>query len=160
MAVRDARPFQGIPSRLSIVLLERCCELTGHITLAVKCAGARSAVNPHAACDAAGAGDGATESSNRARRGKPRTQPRSHLRATAPVPDPTGRHRAPCAAYQAACLCRSSAQGVMESARTGWPAPSGGRATGALRPSGCRADSASNPGRCADWRAPKRQLGR
>jgi len=41
-------------------------------------------------CDAAGAGDGATESPNRARRGKPRTQPRMLLRATAPVLDPTG----------------------------------------------------------------------
>jgi len=62
----------------------------GPITLDAKCAGARSAGNPHAACDAAGAGDGATESPNRARRGKPRTQPRILLRATAPVPDPTG----------------------------------------------------------------------
>ena len=62
----------------------------GLITLDAKCAGARSAGNPHATCDVAGAGDGATVSPNRARRGKPRTQPRIHLRATAPVLDPTG----------------------------------------------------------------------
>ena len=62
----------------------------GPVTLDAKCAGARSAGNPHAACDAAGAGDGATASPIRARRGKPRTQPRTILRATAPVPDPTG----------------------------------------------------------------------
>ena len=89
MAVRDARTFQPVSSRLSIVLLERYCELIGRITLDAKCAGARSAGNPHAACDAAGAGDGATETPKRARRGKPRTQPRRFLRATAPVPDPT-----------------------------------------------------------------------
>ena len=89
MAVRNARTFQPVSSRLTIVLLERYCELIGHITLDAKCAGARSAGNPHAACDAAGAGDGATETPKRARRGKPRTQPRRFLRATAPVPDPT-----------------------------------------------------------------------
>ena len=62
----------------------------GLITLDEKCAGARSAVNPHAACDAAGAGDGATGSSKRARREKSRMQSRTLLRATAPVPDATG----------------------------------------------------------------------
>jgi len=35
--------------------------MIGLINLEVKCAGARSAVNPHAACDVAGVGDGATE---------------------------------------------------------------------------------------------------
>ena len=44
----------------------------GLITLDVNGAGARSVVNPHAACDAAGAGDGITATSKRARRGKPR----------------------------------------------------------------------------------------
>ena len=66
----------------------------GPITLDAKCAGVRSAGNPHAACDAAGAGDGATASPIRARRGKSRTQTRSYLRATAPVPDPAGFSRA------------------------------------------------------------------
>ena len=57
--------------------------LIGPITLAVKCAGARSAGNPHATCDAAGAGNGVTAIPKRARRGKPRTRPRRSLRATA-----------------------------------------------------------------------------
>ena len=48
---------------------------TGLITLEAKCAGARSAGNPHAACEVAGAGNGATELAKRARRGKPRIQP-------------------------------------------------------------------------------------
>jgi integrase len=54
-------------------------------------AGARSAVNPHAACDAAGTGDEITATPTRARKGKPRTQPRSCLRVVAPVPDPTAK---------------------------------------------------------------------
>jgi hypothetical protein len=48
--------------------------LIGLITLDVKCAGARSAGNPHATCDVAGAGNGATVTPKRARRGKPRIQ--------------------------------------------------------------------------------------
>jgi hypothetical protein len=61
----------------------------GPITLDAKCAGKRSAGKPHAAFEAAGIGDGATDNPTRARRGKPRTQPRGVLRATAPVLDPT-----------------------------------------------------------------------
>ncbi len=45
------------------------------INLVAKCAGARSAGNPHAACEVAGAGNGATDKAKRARRGKPRIQP-------------------------------------------------------------------------------------
>jgi hypothetical protein len=45
--------------------------MIGPITLDVKCAGARSAGNPHAACDVEGAGNGATDTANWARRGKP-----------------------------------------------------------------------------------------
>ena len=44
----------------------------------MKCAGARSAGNPHAACDVAGAGDGATVGPTWARRGKPRIRTRVH----------------------------------------------------------------------------------
>src|SRR5262249_35429841 len=62
---------------------------SGPITLDANGAGARSAANPHAACDAAGTGDGGTATSNRAQKGKPWIQPRSRLRITAPVPDPT-----------------------------------------------------------------------
>src|SRR5262245_62440230 len=50
----------------------------GPITLGVKCAGARSAGNPHATCDVAGAGNGATVPPKRARRGKPRTQAKEY----------------------------------------------------------------------------------
>ena len=60
-----------------------------HITLGKKCVGARSAGNPHAACEEAGAGDGVTDILTRARRRKLRTQPRRALRATAPALDPT-----------------------------------------------------------------------
>jgi len=61
----------------------------GLINRGAKRAGKRSAGNPHAAFEVAGAGDGVTDDSKRARRGKPRTQPREVLRATAPVFDPT-----------------------------------------------------------------------
>ncbi len=47
----------------------------GLINLVAKCAGARSAGNPHAACEVAGTGNGATDMAKRARRGKPRIQP-------------------------------------------------------------------------------------
>jgi hypothetical protein len=40
----------------------------------MKCAGARSAGNPHATYDVAGTGNGATATPKRARRGKPRIQ--------------------------------------------------------------------------------------
>jgi hypothetical protein len=59
------------------------------ITLDAKRAGARSAGNPLAACEAAGAGNGVTDPPSRARRGKPRIQTRKILRTTAPVLDPT-----------------------------------------------------------------------
>ena len=45
----------------------------------VKCAGARSAGNPHAACDVAGVGNGATDDSTWARRRKLRIQTRAIL---------------------------------------------------------------------------------
>ena len=63
--------------------------MIGLITLDEKCAGARSAGNPHAACEAEGTGNGVTDQPRRARRGKPRRQTRMILRATAPVLDPT-----------------------------------------------------------------------
>ena len=49
------------------------------ITLEMKCAGTRSAGNPHAACDVAGTGNGITNIPSRARRGKPRIQTRDIL---------------------------------------------------------------------------------
>ncbi len=62
----------------------------GLITLGTKQTGERSAGNPHAPFEVAGTGNGATDHPTRARRGKPRTQTRAILRATAPVLDPTG----------------------------------------------------------------------
>ena len=59
----------------SRAVLESASNRIGRINLAAKCAGARSAGNPHAACEVAGAGNGATELAKRARRGKPRTRP-------------------------------------------------------------------------------------
>ncbi len=59
----------------SRTVLESDSNRIGPINLAAKCAGARSAGNPHAACEVAGAGNGATERAKRARRGKPRTRP-------------------------------------------------------------------------------------
>jgi len=50
--------------------------MIGLINLEVKCAGARSAGNPHAACDVEGVGNGTTDYPSRARRGKPRIQTR------------------------------------------------------------------------------------
>ena len=49
------------------------------INLEMKCAGTRSAGNPHAACEVAGAGNGITNIPSRARRGKPRKQTRDVL---------------------------------------------------------------------------------
>jgi hypothetical protein len=53
--------------------------LIGLINLATKCAGTRSAGNPHAACDVAGAGNGATAVPTWARTGKPRIRTRDSL---------------------------------------------------------------------------------
>jgi hypothetical protein len=89
MAICDARALPCVPGVLLTAAPKSRSITIGPINLAAKCAGARSAGNPHATCDAAGAGNGATVNPNRARRGKPRLQPSIHLRATAPVLDPT-----------------------------------------------------------------------
>src|SRR5207237_10172538 len=79
-----------VPSLASSVIFGSRPILIRLITLAANCAGARSAVNPHAACDVADVGDGATEHPNRARRRKPRTRAKD---------EPTG-HRASVRPYQ------------------------------------------------------------
>ncbi len=53
--------------------------MIGLINLEMKCAGTRSAGNRHAACEAAGAGNGITNIPSRARRGQPRIQTRDVL---------------------------------------------------------------------------------
>ncbi len=75
---------------MALATAESSSGTLGLITLEEKCAGARSAGNPHAACEVAGAGNGITDDPSRARRGKPRIRTRTILRATAPVLDPTG----------------------------------------------------------------------
>ena len=72
------------------VILGSRSSLIGLITLDANCAGARSAGNPHATCDVAGAGNGATAIPKRARRGKPRIHAKR---------EPTG-HRASARPYQ------------------------------------------------------------
>ncbi len=89
MVVRDTRSLQRLSSLLLLIIPESGFHRIGLIRLDVKCAGARSAVNPHAACDAAGTGNGTTDTPKRARRRKRRIRPRSFLRVTAPVLDPT-----------------------------------------------------------------------
>ena len=62
-----------------LALDESSSSVIGPITLGEKCAGKRSAGNPHAAFEAAGTGNGATARPMRARRGKPRIQTRMIL---------------------------------------------------------------------------------
>jgi hypothetical protein len=54
MAVWNVGTLPGVPRCLCTVALGSRFSLIGHITLDVKCAGARSAGNPHATCDDAG----------------------------------------------------------------------------------------------------------
>ena len=56
MAVRQAGTLLGVPRFVSAVELGSRSGLIGRITQDMKCAGARSAGNPHATCDVAGAG--------------------------------------------------------------------------------------------------------
>src|ERR1700679_3094145 len=62
-----------------------------HITLGTKQTGAPSAGNPHAGCDAAGAGNGFTVWLLRHSQRKRGATARLDLRNTAPVLDPTGK---------------------------------------------------------------------
>ena len=79
----------NLQDRKHRLCVPRKAPLWGHINRDVKIAGARSAGNPPAACDAAGVGDGITELPKRARRWKRRIQPRNFLRIYAPALDPT-----------------------------------------------------------------------
>ena len=90
MDVRDCRTVR-LPSSISRRLAERRPGSIGHITLRGKCAGARSAGKPHAACDVAGAGNGLTVRLVRHSHRKRGETDRPRLRSTAPALDPTGR---------------------------------------------------------------------
>ena len=57
MAVRDHGALLGVPRLVFTIDLGSRSSVIGPINLDVKCAGARSAGNPHATCDVAGAGN-------------------------------------------------------------------------------------------------------
>jgi hypothetical protein len=57
MAIGNAGTLRGVPRQLCTADLGSRPGLTRLITLGVKCAGARSAGNPHATCEVAGAGN-------------------------------------------------------------------------------------------------------
>jgi hypothetical protein len=90
MAVWDAGTLSSVSGVLRTAVAESRLQSIGRITLEAKCAGARSADNPHATCEVAGAGNRVTETPRWARRGKPWIQTRKLFRATALVLDPTG----------------------------------------------------------------------
>ena len=89
MDVRDRRTVHRLPSSMSRSFAERRPGSIGHITLRGKCAGARSAGKPHAACDVAGAGNGLTVRLVRHSHRKRGETDRPRLRSTAPALDPT-----------------------------------------------------------------------
>ena len=89
MDVRDCRTVR-LPSSISRRFAERRPGSIGHITLRGKCAGARSAGKPHAACDVVGAGNGLTVRLVRHSHRKRGETDRPRLRSTAPALDPTG----------------------------------------------------------------------
>ena len=90
MDVRDCRTVHRLPRSISRSFAERRPGSIGHITLRGKCAGARSAGKPHAACDVAGAGNGLTVRLVRHSHRKRGETDRPRLRSTAPALDPTG----------------------------------------------------------------------
>ena len=101
LAVPDAGTLQGVPrEQLAAKDGSRAMRI-GPISLEAKCAGAPSAGNPHAGCEVAGAGNGATDTATRARRGKPPIQPSQVL---------TG-HRASSRPYRLAASERGPAEG-------------------------------------------------
>ncbi len=75
LAVPDVGTLQGVPRELLAAKDGSRAMRIGLISVDAKCAGARSEGNPHAACEVAGTGNGATDTAKRARRGKPRIQP-------------------------------------------------------------------------------------
>src|SRR5215472_4155564 len=89
MAVRNPRTLLGVSGFLWTVDLGSRSGLIGLITLDVNCAGARSAGNPLATCDVAGAGNQLTVRIVRHSQRKRGATDRPDLRSKAPVLDPT-----------------------------------------------------------------------
>ena len=88
MAVRHVGTLLGVPRILSVVELGGRSSLIGPITLDVKCAGARSAGNPHATCDVAGAGNRLTVGLVRHSQRKRGEMDRPNLRSNGASPRP------------------------------------------------------------------------
>src|SRR5262245_28164950 len=96
MAVRNARTLFGVSSLLCAVNLGSRSRLIGHINLNANCAGARSAGNPLATCDVAGAGNRFTvrlvRHSQRKRGAIDRPGPKEQWRQSSTLPPPTRGH--------------------------------------------------------------------
>src|SRR5208282_3739824 len=99
----------GVVQQLPVTVLpdsESTASLIGHINFDMKATGERSAGNPHATFEVAGAGNGMMEDPKRARNRKRGHKPRVNLHITASDLDPTGpivddifRHPPACRAY-------------------------------------------------------------
>ena len=87
MVVRDVGPLFGVPRIVSAGACSRP-GLIGPITLDTKCAGARSAGNPPATCDVAGAGNRLTVWLVRHSQRKRGAMDRLHLRSDGASPRP------------------------------------------------------------------------
>jgi hypothetical protein len=92
MVVRHAGTLLGVPRLLWTTALGSRSGLIGHITLDVKCAGARSAGNPHATCEVAGAGNQVTVRLVRHSQRKRGAMDRPDLRTNGASPRPYRRH--------------------------------------------------------------------
>ena len=113
MDVRDCRTVR-LPSSMSRRFAERRPGSIGHITLRGKCAGARSAGKPHAACDVAGAGNGLTVRLVRHSHRKRGETDRPRLRSTAPALDPTAIKTARRASLEFVCIFGQDGRRITE----------------------------------------------
>jgi len=86
---RKDQPYIARLGEVHLATAERSFGTIGLITLDEKCAGARSAGNPHAACEVAGAGNELTDRLVRHSQRKRGETDRPVLRSIAPVLDPT-----------------------------------------------------------------------
>src|SRR5215218_9276674 len=104
MAVRHTRTLFGVPRVVYVHHLGSRSGLIGHITLDVKCAGARSAGNPHATCDVAGAGNQFTVRLVRHSQRKRGATDRPDLRNHGASPRPSRGGRSSFGLFSSACV--------------------------------------------------------
>ena len=88
MVVQKPGVVQQLPDKV-LPGTESTADLIGHINFDMKATGERSAGNPHATFEVAGAGNGMMENPKRARNRKRGHKPRVNLHITASVLDPT-----------------------------------------------------------------------